>query len=73
MHGDMKIKSLFDDKEKKKMRYNTLVKRIDEFGIFKNFVGLFNVVNLETMQITKKMNFITLIEAEEYIACGVTY
>lgn len=55
------------------MRYNVLVKRIDQFGIFKNFIGLFNVVNMETMQIADRMNFISLDEAEEYIKCGVTY
>lgn len=52
---------------------NILVKTIGEFGIFKSFLGTFNVVNLETKQVASTMNFKTVKDAEKYIEQGVKY
>ena len=52
---------------------NRLVKRVGDFGIFKSFIGLFNVINLETGQIAATTNFCSVEDAEEYISKGVTY
>lgn len=46
---------------------NILVKTIGEFGIFKSFLGTFNIVNLHTGRIADVMNFLSIKEAEEYI------
>lgn len=55
------------------MLQNVLVKTVGEFGIFKSFLGTFNVVNLKTKQIASTMNFLSVDEAEKYIEQGVSY
>lgn len=52
---------------------NKLVKRVGEFGIFESFLGTFNVVHLETHRIADVLNFLTIEDAEKYIADGVSY
>lgn len=52
---------------------NKLVKRIGDFGIFKSFRGLFNIVNLETGKLAAITNFCSIEDAEDYISKGVTY
>lgn len=52
---------------------NILVKTVGEFGIFKSFLGTFNVVNMETGQIAGTMNFRSIEDAEDYIEQGVSY
>ena len=71
----MPIKSGFYRQRKRgrKMLQNVLVKTVGEFGIFKSFLGTFNVVNLKTKQIASTMNFLSVDEAEKYIEQGVSY
>lgn len=52
---------------------NILVKAVGEFGIFKSFLGTFNVMNLKTKQIASTMNFLSVDGAEHYIEHGVSY
>ena len=47
-----------------------LVKTGGEFGIFRNFLGFFNAVNMRTKQISMTMNFCTEEEAVEYVTSG---
>lgn len=67
------VASGFSEEKGINMSENKLVRRVGELGIFESFLGTFNVVNLRTKRIAAVLNFLTVEDAEEYIAGGVTY